>query len=356
MVVGNTIGSGIFVKPGVIAQQLGNFPLIMTAWVLGGVLCVLGGLCLAELAAMLPSAGGMYVYLREAYGPLAGFLFGWNELLFNRPASSGALSIIFARSFARICGHQSTNSQEVVLAVLVLLLLAWINARGVRWGGGVQVGTTFVKVGFLVLLIALPVVLWPFGGSGLSLEHWRQPAPVSGDAGLAARFGMVLLAVMWAYNGWHGVTPVAEEIRRPERNIPLALTGGIGLIVALYLGANLAYHGVLSMQQVMDSGEHAAESMLNTLLGQPGAVLISIVLVCSTLGAMNGDILISPRISFAMGATGFSFVVSVGCIRSITRRRWPSGCRPSCPVCWYWAADYWSSSTPISSKTPCSSY
>jgi amino acid transporter len=112
---------------------------------------------------------------------------------------------------------------------------------------------------------------------------------------------------MWAYNGWHGVTPIAEEIRRPERNIPLALAGGIGAIVVLYIGANLAIHGVLSMGQVMASGEHAAEVMLETLLGPPGAIALAAVLVCSTLGAMNGDLLIAPRISFAMGRDGVFF-------------------------------------------------
>ena len=123
MVVGNTIGSGIFVKPGIIASHLGDFSWIMAAWCVGGVLCILGGLCLAELAGMLPRAGGLYVYLREAYGPMAGFLLGWNELLFNRPASSGALSIIFARSLGRLGGQRLSNLQEVALAVFVILVL-----------------------------------------------------------------------------------------------------------------------------------------------------------------------------------------------------------------------------------------
>ena len=339
MVVGNTIGSGIFVKPGIIAQQLGDFRLIMLAWVLGGILCVLGGLCLAELAAMLPAPAVCTYTCRKAYGPVAGFLFGWNELLFNRPASSGAMSIVFVRSLARASGFRLTNMQEVGVAVLVVLLLAWINIRGVSWGGAVQVATTFVKVGFLCLLVLLPVAMWPFGPSQFSWEHWAYSAPATTDGGFASRFGVVLLAVMWAYNGWHGVAPIAEEIRRPERNIPLALAGGIGLIIVLYLGANLAIHGVLSMHEVMASGEHAAEVMLATLLGPAGATAMAAVLVCSTLGAMNGDLLIVPRISFAMGRDGVFFAVLRSCIRFIGHRRWRSAFKPGCAWPWCWRRD-----------------
>lgn len=301
MVVGNVIGSGIFVKPGIIAEHLGDFRLIMLAWVIGGVLCVLGGLCLAELAAMLPRAGGLYVYLREAYGPLTGFLLGWNELMFNRPAASGALSVILVRSIASALGNELSNLEEVLLAVLVVAVLAWINIRGVTWGGGVQVATTLVKIGFLLLIVVLPLVLWPLGRAPLSWDHWSETVKATTDGSLAARFGVVMLAVMWAYNGWHGVAPIAEEVRAPERNIPLALAWGIGLMILLYLGVNLAIHGVMSMSAVMDSGEHAAETMLEILLGPVGATAMAAVLVCSTLGAMNGDLLIVPRISFAMG-------------------------------------------------------
>lgn len=301
MVVGNTIGSGIFVKPGIIAQQLGDFSWIMVAWVLGGVLCMCGGLCYAELAAMLPRAGGLYVYLREAYGSLVGFLFGWNELLFNRPAASGALSIIFVRSLAAIVGRELSNLQEIGLAMLAIGTLAFINILGVKWGGAVQVGTTAIKVGFVVAMILLPILLLPSGQSDFTVSNWRSEATPQSDAGFAARFGVVLLAVMWAYNGWAGVTPVAEEIRHPERNVPLALFLGIGLIVLLYLGANLAYHGVLPMSQVMAAGERTAETMLQSLLGSVGASAMAVVLVFSTIGAMNGDLLIAPRISFAMG-------------------------------------------------------
>lgn len=133
LVVGNVIGTGIFVMPGQIAKELGDFRLIVLVWVLGGVLCIFGGLCLAELAAMMPRAGGLYVYLREAYGPGVGFLFGWNELMFNRPAATGAVAIVLARSLGRIGGWQLGNLGEVALAIFVVIMLAAINVRGVTW-------------------------------------------------------------------------------------------------------------------------------------------------------------------------------------------------------------------------------
>src|SRR5690606_20999324 len=142
------------------------------------------------------------------------------------------------------------------------------------WGGGVQVATTVIKVGFLLLVVLLPFVMLPFSSSSFSFSNWTSSVPIESGNSLPARFGIVLLAVMWAYNGWHGVTPIAEGIRAPQRNVRLALVSGISLIVVLYLGANLAYHGALSRPAMIDSKERAAETMLETLLGTPGVVLI----------------------------------------------------------------------------------
>jgi basic amino acid/polyamine antiporter, APA family len=307
MVIGNVIGTGIFVMPGQIAAELGQFWLIATVWVLGGISCIFGGLALAELAAMMPQAGGLYVYLREAYGPPVAFLFGWNELLFNRPASTGAVAIVLARSLARIGGWQLSNLGEVALAIVVVLVLAAINIRGVIWGGAVQVTTTAVKVSFLLFMIALPLALWMVSRGTFSFHNWATTAPIDSTASLATRLGVAALAVMWAYNGWHAVTPVAEEIRNAERNVPLALFGGIGAIMALYLGATMAYHGVFSMTGVIGTGEHTAEEMLALLLGPAGAVAMSTVLLVGTFGTINGDFLIAPRISFAMARDGVFF-------------------------------------------------
>lgn len=304
LVVGSVIGSGIFAKPGTIAQQLGDCRLIFAVWILGGVLCILGGLCFAELAAMMPGAGGMYVYLRRAYGPLGGFLFGWNEVLFNKPASTGALSVFFADSMARAMGWHLTPIGTAAAAILVVVLIAMVNVRGVSWGGAVQNATTAIKVAFLILLGVLPFLLTLLGASWVSEANFESRISLPPNQSMASRLSVALLGVMWAYNGWHGITPVAEEIRKPRRNIVRALIGGIFIVMALYLLANLAYHGVLSMTEVAQSGDHTAEHMLQTMLGPMGIIAITAVIACSTFGAINSDLLGVPRISFAMARDG----------------------------------------------------
>jgi basic amino acid/polyamine antiporter, APA family len=304
LVVGAAIGSGIFVKPGIIASHLDDVRLILLAWLLGGVLALFGGLCFAELASMLPRAGGLYAYLREAYGPLIGFLFGWNDVLFNRPAATGALSVVFVGSLAQAVGWQPGSIAQTLAAAALILFLAVINILGVHWGGRMQVTTTVVKAGFLALLILLPVLLLPFGRSTFSVANWSSVVPCESEHSLLTRFGIVMLAVMWAYNGWHGITPAAEEIRRPERTIPIALISGIAILIVLYVGANVAYHGVMSHAEIVSAGEHTAEVMLSRLLGPLGGILMAGVIMCSSLGSINTDLMVTPRISYAMARDG----------------------------------------------------
>jgi len=334
LVVGNVIGSGIFLKPGIIASKGGAFGLILTAWFVGGGLCVLGGLCFAELAAMMPRAGGMYVYLRETYGRLTAFLFGWVDFLFRSPASIGALSVAFVGALGEAVGVRFSLTAGIVLSIVLIVGMGWVNIIGVTWGGRVPAGTTLIKAGFLGLVALLPFVVMLAGFDEFNLEHFsstidiaeRREAtanaafgigigpriseePKFGDPlALSARFAAVMLAVMWAYNGWHGITPVAEEIREPQRNIPLALFGGIGVLIVLYVAANLAYHGVLTMDEMAQSGENTAQQMVRKLfstgsarLVAGGVAAISAVIMCSTFGAINSNMLNGPRISFAMG-------------------------------------------------------
>jgi len=337
MVVGNVIGSGIFLKPGIIAAVAGDFRLILAGWVLGGGLCILGGLCFAELAAMMPRAGGIYVYLREAYGRGVAFLFGWVEFLFGRTASIGALSVAFVASLEKALeptGIVFGLWGKATLAVCLICAMAWVNIIGAIWGGRVQAGTTLIKAGFLGLLALLPFLVMFAGYDEFSIINYsttidfpaRQQAVAQAAVGSslgaevaqsprfgdrhspAAKFALVMLAVMWAYNGWHGITPVAEEIRRPGRNIPLALFGGIGTLILLYVAVNFAYHGVLTMTEMAEAGELGAQRMVEKLLasGGSGAVRVGVatmsaVVMCSTFGAINANMLNGPRISFAMG-------------------------------------------------------
>jgi len=307
MVVGNVIGSGIFLKPGAIALDAGQFSLIMTAWVLGGVLCFLGALCFAELAVMLPRAGGIYVYLREAYGRPVAFLFGWSEFLFGRPAAIGALAVAFIDALGRTTGWEFETLTSVLLAIAVIAAMTWVNVIGVIWGGRVQAATTLVKAGFLAVLALLPILLLQYSPTAFDPANFSTTVEPK-ETTLATRFAAAMLAVMWAYNGWHAITPVAEEVRQPRRNIPLALFGGIGLLMVLYVAANVAYHSVLTMSEMAQAGTAAAQSMVEKLLtplggdlAQTGVAAMSAVVMCSTFGAINSNLLNGPRVSFAMG-------------------------------------------------------
>jgi APA family basic amino acid/polyamine antiporter len=302
IVVGNVIGSGIFAKPGRIAAEAGRFDLIIAVWIVGGVLCLLGALCFAELATMLPHAGGLYVYLREAYGKLTAFLFGWQEFLFNRPASTAALSMIFVGSLGIALGFNFGIFVKLALAIALQIAAVGINVVGVLWGGRVQAATTIIKAGFVAFVAVLPFVLEVGGRSVIDSSNFVatiEPAQSS----LATQIAAVLLAVMWAYNGWHGIAPVAEEIRNPQRNIPIALFGGVGLLILLYLSANIAYHAVVPIAEMAapKNQEHVAELMVNRLLGDWGGKLMSIGVMVSTLGAINSNLLLGPRVPFAMG-------------------------------------------------------
>jgi basic amino acid/polyamine antiporter, APA family len=306
VVVGNTIGSGIFLKPGNIAGDGGQFWLIIALWVVGGGLCLLGALCVAELATMLPQAGGLYVYLREAYGKPVAFLFGWCEMLFSRPASTGALAVAFISSLTLAVQWKASAGMQVLLATALLISLAWVNIVGVVWGGRLQFVTTLIKVAFLALVALLPWVWLPLTGQGLAWSNYATTVTPRLPS-LSAQVGAVLLGILWAYDGWHGLAPLVEEVRRPQRNIPLALLAGIGILVLLYVGANVAYHGVLSMPEMQAAGNHAAEEMLRRLLGQSGLACMSTVIMCSTFGALNANLLYAPRVTFAMGRDGVFF-------------------------------------------------
>jgi len=306
MVVGNTIGSGVFLKPGNIAADGGQFWLIIAIWVAGGMLCLLGALCVAELATMLPQAGGLYVYVREAYGKPVAFLYGWCEMLFSRPASTGALAVAFIGSLTLALQWEVSAATQVLLATALLAALAWVNILGVVWGGRLQFVTTAVKAGFLALVALLPWIMLPLAEHGLAWSNYATTVTPRLPS-LSAQVGAVLLAVLWAYEGWHGLAPLAEEVRRPQRNIPIALIAGVGILILLYVGANVAYHGVLSMSEMKASGNHAAEETLRRLLGPLGMAGMSTVILCSTFGAINSNLLYSPRVSFAMGRDGVFF-------------------------------------------------
>src|SRR3990172_2314426 len=216
IVVGNVIGAGIFAKPGIIAAEARDFDIIWRVWLAAGVICLLGSLCYAELAVMLPRAGGAYVYLREAYGRPVGFLYGWNDFLFGRPASIGALSTFFALNLAQFVGWNAGEGARLTVALSTIALMAVVNIAGVIWGGRMQGVTTALKVGLLLVVAGLPVAFYLAGSTAVDPGNFALGLRQDHDPRLAG----VLLSVIWAYHGWEGITPVAEEIRDPPRNNP----------------------------------------------------------------------------------------------------------------------------------------
>jgi len=297
VLVGSTIGSGIFRSPAGIAARIpGPLPLL-SVWVAGGLFALCGALTLAEIAGAFPQTGGVYVFLREAWGRGAAFLFGWAELVVIRAASYGAISTTFAeylfRVFGRDPGLAPTSTYVHWVAALAIAVTATLNVLGLRWGSLVQNLTTAAKYGGLLFIIALAFAI----GLPHSGGHFTPLVP-PGSFSLGA-FGLALVSVLWAYDGWEDVTFVAGEVRDPRRVMPRAIVTGTVAVVSIYLLANLAYLSVLDVQEIAHSRLVAAD-VAQRLIGPLGVVLVSVTVMLSTFGTLNGSILTSPRIFFAM--------------------------------------------------------
>jgi APA family basic amino acid/polyamine antiporter len=325
VVVGTVIGSGVFKKPQVVAENVPYFGVAGLAWILMGLLALLGAISLAEVAVLFPRAGGNYVFLREGYGRLAGFLWGWVEFLIIRSASLAALATIFAESLSDMLRNRAF--QETLrlslgneplgfwpqrwLTVAVILGLAIVNVLGVRWGGLLQLFITLIKVGSLVGIAILPFLVAGLTGPGSPVPRPRvenlSPWWPSWDQLEFAKIGAALVAVLWAYHGWMNFAPVAEEIRNPNRNIPISVICGVLIVIAVYLGANLGYYLIIpqsEMAQIKQTSVATEFSM--RLLGPIGAAAASAAVMCSVFGALNGNLLVGPRLLYAMGQDGLA--------------------------------------------------
>lgn len=295
IVAGTMIGSGIFAVAGQIAAGLGNFVLIIAAWFLGGLLSLLGGCVYAELGAMLPRTGGPYVFLREAYGNRAAFLWSWMEFWVGRTGGMAAVAIIFAHYALLAVGENNPSLLSTKsIGIGSILILAVLNIRGVRQGGNVQNIFTFLKTGALVALIGAA-----FGISRGHISNFRTVVPAGIEGPMLTAFGLAVIATLWAYSGWENVTTVAEELRVPERTIPRALFIGIGIVTILYVTTNVAYHFVLPMNGVAAAGEDIAAVVGEQLFGKAGRTVIALAVACSTFGVVNASMLSAPRIYFA---------------------------------------------------------
>ena len=304
VLVGSTIGSGIFRSPAGIADKLpGPLPLA-AIWVTGGIFALCGALTLAEVAGALPRTGGVYVFIREAWGRLPAFLFGWAELTLIRAAALGAISTTFAEYSVRVMGNDPRvapwDSNVHYIAAAAILLTASFNYVGLKWGSLVQNVTTVAKTGALLLIIVLAFAL----GLPQTGGHYT-PAMPPGSFSLAP-FGLALVSVLWVYDGWADVSFVAGEVKDPERNLPRVLIFGTLIIIALYLLANLAYLAVLPVEEIRRSKLVAAD-VAERLMGTAGVVFVSIAVMVSTFGTLNGSVMTGARVLFAMARDGLLF-------------------------------------------------
>jgi len=315
IVIGTVIGSGIFLVPKAMILSVGSPGMVFAVWVFGGILTMFGALTYAELAAALPEAGGEYVYLREAYGPFFAFLYGWTQTWVAKSASVATLATGFFLYMANFMPAlervlwtiplplgQNGGPLEIragqLFAMGVILFLAGVNYFGVKIGGGVQIAVTIVKVGLILAIIAIGLG----SGQGNAANYSTSIPVVGGFAGFFA----ALVAALWAYDGWNNVNMVASEIRNPQRNLPLALIGGVGLVILIYLLANLAYFYVLSGSEVA-TADRVAAVMMSKILGQGGANAVSIAAMISIFAALNGSILSGSRVPYALARDGYFF-------------------------------------------------
>jgi APA family basic amino acid/polyamine antiporter len=321
LLVGSMIGSGIFVAPSIMAGYVATPGVWLALWIAGGVLTLLGALAYAELAAMMPRAGGQYVYLREAFGQQVAFLYGWTLFLVIQSGTNAAVAIAFAKFLGALgvpVGEKDVLlsvggfalSRGQVVGAMVIALLSWVNARGVREGALVQNVFTVLKVGAIALLVAVGFA----SGKG-SASHF---APLAGQTlgpqaivlgmGFLPALGVAMSKALFAYDAWNTVTFAAGEVKAPERNLPRALVFGTTLTALVYTSACALYLYVLPIDRMPGVAENRiASEVAHVLLGRPGVVLVTVAILVSTFGCLNGLILGGARVLYAMARDGVFF-------------------------------------------------
>ncbi len=302
IVVGSIIGSGIFLKVSSVDRALApyGFLAIMGIWLFVGLVTLCGALALAELGAMFPHAGGPYLYLREAYGRLPAFLWGWTEFWVVRTGSVGALACATVLYFHQLIELPPWG--QTLLAIAIVVGLSLINLFSTRWGAGVQGAATVAKVSFLAGLIVLPFLLRRIDPANLQpLLSWNDAQP--SQLSFWKAIGIAMVAVLWPYDGWINLGPVAEDIREPQRNVPRGLGIGLGIVILVYLGANVSYHLTLTMSHLSQSSTVAAD-VFQVLFGPIGAQIAALGVMCSTFGATNSNMITGPRIYLAIARDG----------------------------------------------------
>jgi APA family basic amino acid/polyamine antiporter len=315
IVVGTIIGSGIFLVPSSMAAAVGSPGMVLLVFLVGGLLSLAGALTYAELGAAMPDAGGEYVYLREAYGPLWGFLYGWTQFCVAKSGSIATLATAFFYYLANFWpaleaplweadlpvgqdGILLQISSGQILAMALILGLAWVNYFGVRVGGRVQTSVTILKIGLILVIVGLAAVL-----GGGQAANWTS---VTEHRGGVSGFFVALVAALWAYDGWNNLNMASGEVEDPGKNIPRALIFGVLAVMSIYIVTNIAYFYVLPAQAVASSNRVASD-VAKAFLGSAGGDAVALAAMISIFAALNGSILSGARVPYAMARDGYFF-------------------------------------------------
>lgn len=320
LVMGGTVGAGIFINPYVVARQVHTPALVLGAWLMGGVIALTGAFIYAELAARLPRVGGQYAYLRETYHPLLAFLYGWVLLLVIQTGGMAAVTVTFARYFLELTGMHASDWQ---IAIVALAILTIINCLGVRIGGTVQSILMVIKIFAIVLLVGAGVFL-----VGHSLFHLHPVLDQPLSPGLISSFGAAMVPVLFAYGGWQTACFVAGEMKNPRRDLPRALVLGVAGVAVLYTAVNYVCVRALGVAELAQT-QTPASAVMRIAMGSKGATIIGLGIAVSTLvfsarACSPRRVCISPWLKTASSSANWH-----GCIRERVSRWWPLCCKAS---------------------------
>jgi len=293
LVIGTVIGSGIFMKPGIVLSSTANSTMALLAWFIGGIITLASGLTIAEVSVKIPKTGGLYVYLEEVYGKIWGFICGWVQTLVYGPAIMGALSLYFGSLVANFFGFP--QSSKLMIGVITIILLGTLNLLGTQFGGFIQTITT---IGKLIPIILIAV----FGIFKGDVSVFNA---ASGSSQATLSMGAAVLATLFAYDGWMNVGFMAGEMKNPSKTLPRAIISGIVIVMIAYLSVNIAMFHVLPAKEIVKLGPNAAATAASSLFGAFGGKILAIGILISIFGCLNGKLLTFPRVTFAMAERGF---------------------------------------------------
>lgn len=291
LVIGTVIGSGIFMKPGIVISATGNSSLALLAWAIGGIITLASGLTIAEVSVKIPKTGGLYAYIEDVYGKFWGYLCGWVQTLIYGPAIMGALGLYFGSLVTGLFGISENN--KIIIGIITIIFLGAMNLLGTQYGGYIQNISTVGKL--------IPIIL--IAGFGI-LKGPHQILNMSSGVHQTFSMGAAVLATLWAYDGWMNVGYMAGEMKNPNKTLPRSIISGILIVIVAYLTVNIAMLHVLPANKIVQLGPNAASTAAALLFGKMGGNLITIGILISIFGCLNGKIFTFPRIPYAMAKNG----------------------------------------------------